>query len=841
MAVGAMSPGPEPWSPGTLEPWASMFRASWRPLLVPELVHGWLFAPRALAADPAFSSCSTSHLRLRLHPHAHARPTPATTGTVAAITDQRGFLPPSLDPDYLYDHSATISPSTISDLNDDRGIRRTPEKRPNDDPLPSPRPAKRPSKAFQESHYASAAAAAHRQHAAMAGGNEDTPVREPSDTPEKSGEGPKPKRVRTGCLTCRQRHLKCDEKKPDCWNCIKSSRKCEKGLRLNWTDMKVAQPPTMAGGDSSNWPIAFQDESREIASEYKGGMEKYPLPTQDSGVAPNPYYANAANSMPPPPANSHAPLPPIQGVLPDSYPQEPHPYHAAMEQAPVHRPVHSRSGSEYSASHIASDGQAYAMEQPANSNAPLHMYLRTQEEVLFMQVFVEEVGLWMDSMDSMKHFSRLLPFHALEQPMLLNAFLACGARHLALVNPKYSEEKALGYYDTATRHLLEALQDPSRDTVLCATTAVILNVYEIMCEKALQRMNHIAGARALIKECNWNARSTGIGSACFWLNVGMELLSCLHFNWQVAWDPDEWGLDMKMVPETEFGREEIWTHRIVYIVAKVCNFRASIPRTQEAAAQSLQSRHDQWQHLKNLADVWNERIPRTMHPMAYLSPGTTISGSAFPEVWLIKRTSITARLFYHTCLCLLAQINPLHGPDDLEMQNLLHTHSQMICGISAHVKDRGVASVALRSLAIAAECLTERREQEEVLSIFDKIRQETGWRVGFVNAELKQKWGWDAQPQQQDQNPAAHVVNGNNAYQPQAQQPQVTFQPAMPPVSVPAAAPVPTRPRPPMGVPNPLLATADFTLPQHPYQSYYVAPNPMHQTAHQPPPSGAYY
>lgn len=28
-----------------------MFRASWRPLLVPELAHGWLFAPRALAAD----------------------------------------------------------------------------------------------------------------------------------------------------------------------------------------------------------------------------------------------------------------------------------------------------------------------------------------------------------------------------------------------------------------------------------------------------------------------------------------------------------------------------------------------------------------------------------------------------------------------------------------------------------------------------------------------------------------------------------------------------------------------------------------------------------------------
>lgn len=278
--------------------------------------------------------------------------------------------------------------------------------------------------------------------------------------------------------------------------------------------------------------------------------------------------------------------------------------------------------------------------------------------------------------------------------MLLNAFLACGARHLALVNQKYSEDKALHYYDTATRFLLESLQNPNRNTVICATTAVILNVYEIMCERALQRMNHIAGARALIKECGWNAQSTGIGAACFWLNVGMELLSCLHFNWQVAWNPDDWGIDMDFSRETESGREEIWTYRIVYIVAKVANFRASIPRPDQAPQneqQNIQNRYNQWQRLKQTADSWNENIPRTMHPMAYLYPGSTLSGSAFPEVWLIKRTSIVARLFYHTAMVLLAQINPLKSPDDPEMYALQDRHAHLICGISAHVKDRYVS------------------------------------------------------------------------------------------------------------------------------------------------------
>lgn len=282
--------------------------------------------------------------------------------------------------------------------------------------------------------------------------------------------------------------------------------------------------------------------------------------------------------------------------------------------------------------------------------------------------------------------------------MLLNAFLACGARHLSLVNSKYGEDKALNYYDTATRWLLKSLQNPNRDTVICATTAVILNVYEIMCEKALQRMNHIAGARALIKECGWNARSTGVGAACFWLNVGMELLSCLHFNWQVAWDPDDWGLDMDLSPETEVGREERWTYRIVYIVAKIANFRATIPSMQEASPRNeqmrLQNRYAEWKRLKDLCDAWHEGIPRTMHPMAYLYPYQTTSKSAFPEVWLIKRTTIVARLFYHTALCLLAQINPVMPIDVEEMKELQQRHSQQICGIVAHVKDRFVFFVS---------------------------------------------------------------------------------------------------------------------------------------------------
>jgi hypothetical protein len=36
-------------------------------------------------------------------------------------------------------------------------------------------------------------------------------------------------------------------------------------------------------------------------------------------------------------------------------------------------------------------------------------YLDSPEDTLYMQVFVEEVGLWMDSMDHQKHVRPVLP------------------------------------------------------------------------------------------------------------------------------------------------------------------------------------------------------------------------------------------------------------------------------------------------------------------------------------------------------------------------------------------------------------------------------------------------
>jgi len=155
-------------------------------------------------------------------------------------------------------------------------------------------------------------------------------------------------------------------------------------------------------------------------------------------------------------------------------------------------------------------------------------------------------------------------------------------------------------------------------------------------------------------------------------------------------------------------------------------------------------------------------------------------------------------------MALLASVHPLANMQPQtadDMQKMKLHHSRQICSIVAHVKDRGVASASIRCLAVGGENLTELREQNEVLQIYDRIKAETGWRVDFIHDDLKEKWGWKKPP---------NVSPSSTIYASSASS---------------STSQTPTRPRPPPGIVNPLYANADFSAQNPPYQGTYVPPN----------------
>lgn len=185
-------------------------------------------------------------------------------------------------------------------------------------------------------------------------------------------------------------------------------------------------------------------------------------------------------------------------------------------------------------------------------------------------------------------------------------------------------------------------------------------------------------------------------------------------------------------------------------------------------------------------------------------------------------------------MTLLPQVNPFEPASSPAMHEMQLQHSHQICGIVAHAKDRGVASVAIRSVAIACEVLQERHEQEEVLQIFEKIRKETGWKIGFLSDELKKKWGWNVGMREEQ-------VHGGQQMLLQGGSQQGSLSHFFPTSlmsgggNLPPAPPTTnSAPRPAVrgGILNPLLKTADFSLPNHPYQQHYQPPSQHNQYTH---------
>lgn len=130
--------------------------------------------------------------------------------------------------------------------------------------------------------------------------------------------------------------------------------------------------------------------------------------------------------------------------------------------------------------------------------------------------------------------------------------------------------------------------------------------------------------------------------------------------------------------------------------------------------------------------------------------------------------------------------------------------------------------MSIRCLAIAAECLTDRKAQEEVLEIFDKIIKETGWRVEFIRAELQETWGWTVPERPHDQQNHAVAPGASRSGPGSLMSENSTLN---------SSAPIaPSQKMMHGGIVNPTMATADFSLANHPYQNHYVAP---HHQVHQ--------
>ncbi|KAH1268880.1 hypothetical protein KXX33_001320 [Aspergillus fumigatus] len=425
-------------------------------------------------------------------------------------------------------------------------------------------------------------------------------------------------RSKDGCLTCRKRHVKCDQVRPVCSQCQKKNRPCLREDPPSRIRIKHYQPRT----------------AREDSKDAPGNGPEQISHVLDQATA-DPVIANAA---------SH------EQIIPSPYAE------SCNDQYPtalVTSPYSTQTQTSTMLPKLANGSVPMPLvTSPGSIHAGTPL---THREAYLVHHFATHLGYWLDCTDASRQFTRKIPILVKQSPILLHAVLSYAARHVG------DAELAEQAHERCVELLIPSLSSEKvadDDILLCAI--VILRVFEqlnVMVTGSDQE-RHLAGCSALLRASQGrevDPSTPGLRQAAFWVYLRQCLYNaCIH---QQAPNVDLVNLVLLAPPQgggdplSDLRSETAWANTMTWICATVVHFcfGSSYP---EPATRLLR-----WQQLSEAVESWLSNRPDTFNPIWY-SEAVPGSGNPFPEIWFTADWHIMAFGFYHLACMLLAIYKP---------------------------------------------------------------------------------------------------------------------------------------------------------------------------------------
>ncbi|TPR05478.1 Alpha/beta hydrolase family protein [Aspergillus niger] len=582
-------------------------------------------------------------------------------------------------------------------------------------------------------------------------------------------------RTKNGCITCRKRHLKCDEIKPICGPCVKKDKTCEypaSGRRSNDSpafERAIAdavpvsgQEPTASPGQAS--AHVLNNPSPEIAS-----YERHEPP----GVG---WSCSDADTNPPPPtvldqlstgqspiAFQHNYLSPSNasfaavrwfGLLASD---------AARDSPQLPSIENSHGTQSHSVDHLRIDGlsQPYSLQYATQvldstldsgaSNGPTgHQEGSAVEEELIWQSreaiellptehalfghFINQVSTWLDLFDPTSQFSTFVAHLAIYNAGLMNAILALAFRHLAL-NPGLDQENmpnkeaaALQYYYQTLHYVQRAMRFSSYKTSLeLLATALIISAYEMLDNSTNDWERHLEGVFLIQRSQTIHGESGGLHSAVWWAWLCQDIWAAFREKRKTLtfWIPQK--------PLSALLPHEL-AMRAIYITAKVISYCA-----ESTTEENRRRRIDDANRLRAMLEDWRQHRTVEFSPLPL---GRREHSSYFRPIWIRPAAfGLAVQFFSASCILLLVHEPSIGGLDQyLERQSAIKHYVEDICGIAMTLRDNASSLMSSQAVFIAGIFTQEKRAREDILELLESCRARTGWPVRSLGVELQELW-----------------------------------------------------------------------------------------------------
>ncbi|KAL6230387.1 hypothetical protein BDW75DRAFT_73656 [Aspergillus navahoensis] len=567
-------------------------------------------------------------------------------------------------------------------------------------------------------------------------------------------------RTNTGCLTCRTRHKKCDERKPRCGPCTNSDRDCiypGDGRRAASDKASLSSPASKSSGiqhilcsphsarpgpvaptldyDSTSGPspethnildpelVARYPDTRP--PDYSGSLQAIPSAQSSESVTPDVNLDHASarwlNLLASDAAQAG------EFSLPSSAPR------SRLGRGSVsHR--HDHTGTTQLCSSQLSERQAW--------QADSDLALSKHEAVLFRR-FAECIALPLDLFDCHRHFSNYATRLALRNVGLMKAILALSARYSSLSPPTPDPQgptdpnEAIQFYYETLHYVSTALQYNSyKHSEELLATAIVVSTYEMLdaSEHNSNWQRHLKGVFWIQRSQDVNGASGGLRQAVWWAWLRQDLWAAFreHRRCFSFWQP--------VVDYPDLSEDEL-ACRAVYLLSQAVNYCTEPPPGAQADVDPEQTRlrTERGNELMDMLERWRSFSAAAFK--AFPSPGRgEVHG--WTPVWIHPPAFGVALQVYSFAKILVC----LHRPVTTgfagyrTFQKTLTDAVATICGIALELTDPSCQIISAQCLFGAGLCVQSQPQQEAIISLIRACEARTGWPTRTMQDDLRKEW-----------------------------------------------------------------------------------------------------
>ncbi|RSL83961.1 hypothetical protein CEP52_016563 [Fusarium oligoseptatum] len=553
-------------------------------------------------------------------------------------------------------------------------------------------------------------------------------------------------RTNTGCLTCRKRHKKCDERRPVCGPCTARCRDCIYPSNLD-TVSTTAVPEAQSQSQSadSDWLHGENDDPGTSASSAPAASRPIPVaplhanvnvPPQDTWSPDSAFWTTdfASTRWLDLLANDAAQADSGFSLAPTPAPRE---GDERLTQAADIQSLHTR---------LSVVAAAERKSWQANADATL-----TSHEAGLLRHFAERCALWLDLFDPQRLFSTHAIRLALRNAGLMKAILALAARHRAKLPQitQAGEQDSQGlsaladnewirYYYETLHYVQEALAYNSyTNSKELLATAIVISSYEMLDESDGQGnwQRHLKGVFWIQRSQDVNGASGGLRQAVWWAWLRQDIWAafrekrpCLSF-WvpvQKCHELDQNGL----------------ADRAMYLLSQAVNYYAHSravamdPMADPSASLNL---HQVKEELLRSIEQWKSCLGDQYKPL----PIPSSPSDVFTRLWVHPPQFGVAlqAISFAQILIALHSPTPVGFNGYLRLQKTLSDAVDTICGIAMELEDEGCQIMSAQCLYGAGLCVQDGPKQDKIVLLMEACESRVGWApMATWRDDLRHEW-----------------------------------------------------------------------------------------------------